>query len=75
MKVNDAALKVYNIGQMQTVQSQPVTESQQTNHLARSRFADQLSVEEKKFITANFAAESTPVGESAGKGRFIDIVA
>ena len=75
MKVNDAALKVYTVGQMQQVQSQPLTESQPTNHLARSRFADQLSVEEKKFITTNFAAESKPAGESEGKGRFIDIVA
>ncbi|MFH2056564.1 MAG: hypothetical protein ABIJ61_11445 [bacterium] len=75
MKVNDAALKVYTIGQMQTVQTQPAAETQPINHLARSRFADQLSVEEKRFITTNFTAETTTVGESEGKGRFIDIVA
>lgn len=75
MKVNDAALQIYTIGQSKSAPAQPALEASRTNHLAQSRFADQLSTEEKKFIATNFAAETPRVGEEAGKGRFIDVVA
>ena len=75
MKVNDAALRVYTVGQ--TIQAPPpqATETASPNRLAQSRFADQLSSAEKKFITANFTTESTRTNDDDIKGRFVDVVA
>lgn len=75
MKVNSANLQVYNQGISQRQPSAAASEAKPAEpaQLAQARFADLLSVQEKKFIVQNFKSESAPRKPESHLGKAIDI--
>lgn len=75
MKVNSANLQVYNQGISQRQPAVAPSESKpvESTQLAQARFADLLSVQEKKFIVQNFKSESAPRKPESHLGKAIDI--
>ncbi len=75
MKVNSANLQVYG-NTPQVRPQQPPAESTKTaepNQFAAAKFADLLSLQEKRFIMQNFKPESTTKEATAHLGRHIDV--
>ena len=75
MKINNTNLQVYSQGTVQRPQPQAPADSQaaQANQFAQARFADLLSMQEKKFIAQNFKAESVPRTPDSHLGKVVDI--
>ena len=75
MKINSANLQVYNQGVNQRQPAATTTESKPSEpvQLAHARFADLLSVQEKKFIVQNFKSETAPRQPESHLGKAIDI--
>lgn len=77
MKVNNANLQIYgNTPQQRPQPAAPRTEDTKTaepNHFAAAKFADLLSLQEKRFIVQNFKPETSTKESTAHLGRNIDI--
>lgn len=75
MKVNNANLQIYNQGVNQRPTAAPAAESKLSEpiQLAQARFADLLSVQEKKFIVQNFKPEAAAPKPGSHLGKAIDI--
>lgn len=75
MKINEAQLRVYTnlIQQQRPVASPPAGESEPSPVALNSRFADFLSLQEKKFIAQNFKPENSQAAAQNHLGRHIDV--
>jgi hypothetical protein len=75
MKVTNTPLQVYTIDRPNSPVNQPQQSPVRVNQFSQARFAELLSMEEKKFITQNFKAESPSRSNEPQLGRFLDIKA
>lgn len=75
MKVNNANLQVYSHALTQRQQAPPATESKvaEPNKFGQAKFADLLTLQEKKFILQNFKPDSTQHKSDSHLGKVVDI--
>lgn len=74
MKINEAQLRVYTnpVSQQRPV-APPTGEMESTTAPLNSRFAEFLSLQEKKFILQNFKPENSQAAAQNHLGRHIDV--